>query len=157
MEKITKKFWKKKKERIEKEKERGKKESINLEKRGLQYIDDMEEEEDPFFKVEKANNSNEDKDNFLSILNKQPPNYTSEVKKEDYMKTIDNDDEEEDKDNFLSILNKPKEDANQNKENNDNNKNDKNEKDYFKELYGEVNQEELKEDNNIIENNDEKK
>jgi hypothetical protein len=143
-----------KKERIEREKQKEKKESINLEKRGLQYIDDMDEEDDPFFKVEKVK---KDKDNFLSILNKQPPNYANEVKKEDNMKTIDNDDEEEDKDNFLSILNKPKEDANQNKENNDNNKNDKNEKDYFKELYGEVNQEELKEDNNIIENNDEKK
>ena len=146
-----------KKERIEKEKEIGRKESINLEKRGLQYIDDVEEEEDPFFKVEKVKNSNEDKDNFLSILNKQPPNLPREVKKEDNMKTIDNDDEEEDKDNFLSILNKPKEDANQNKENNDNNKINKNEKDYFKELYGEVNQEELKEDNNNIENSDEKK
>ena len=146
-----------KKERIEKEKEKERKESINLEKRGLQYIDDVEEEEDPFFKVEKVKNSNEEKDNFLSILNKQPPNLPREVKKEDNMKTIDNDDEEEDKDNFLSILNKPKEDANQNKESNDNNKINKNEKDYFKELYGEVNQEELKEDNNNIENSDEKK
>jgi hypothetical protein len=151
------KVLKEKKERIEKEREKERKESINLEKRGLQYIDDMDEEDDPFFKVEKVKNSNEDKDNFLSILNKQPPNYPSEVKKEDNMKTIDNDDEEEDKDNFLSILNKPKEDANQNKENNDNNKINKNEKDYFKELYGEVNQEELKEDNNNIENSDEKK
>jgi len=84
-----------KKERIEKEKEKERKESINLEKRGLQYIDDMEEEDDPFFKVEKVNNSNEDKDNFLSILNKQPLNNTNEVKKEDNMKTIDNDNEEE--------------------------------------------------------------
>ena len=146
-----------KKERIEREKQKEKKESINLEKRGLQYIDDMDEEDDPFFKVEKVK---KDKDNFLSILNKQPPNYTNEVKKEDNMKTIDNDDEEEDKDNFLSILNKPKEDDNKDKENNDNNKNNENnenEKDYFKELYGEVNQEELNEDNNNIENSDKKK
>jgi len=146
-----------KKERIEKEKEKERKESINLEKRGLQYIDDMDEEDDPFFKVEKVKNSNEDKDNFLSILNKQPPNNTNEVKKEDNMRTIDNDDEEEDKDNFLSILNKPKEDVNIDKENNDNKKINENEKDYFKELYGEVNPEELKDDNNNIENNDEKK
>jgi len=82
------------------------------EKRGLQYIDDMDEEGDPFFKVEKVYNSNEDKDNFLSILNKQPPNNANEVKKEDNMISIHNDNEEEDKDNFLSILNKPKEDAN---------------------------------------------
>ena len=143
-----------KKERIEREKQKEKKESINLEKRGLQYIDDMDEEDDPFFKVEKVK---KDKDNFLSILNKQPPNYANEVKKEDNMKTIDNDDEEEDKDNFLSILNKPKEDDNKDKENNDNNKNNENEKDYFKELYGEVNQEELNEDNNNIENSDKKK
>ena len=147
-----------KKERIEKEKEKERKESINLEKRGLQYIDDVDEEDDPFFKVEKVNNSNEDKDkdNFLSILNKQPPNNTNEVKKEDNMRTIDNDDEEEDKDNFLSILNKPKEDANKDKENKDNNKMNKIEKDYFKELYGEVNTEELKENKNNAENSDEK-
>jgi hypothetical protein len=148
------KVFEEKKERIEKEKEKERKESINLEKRGLQYIDDGEEEDDPFFKEEKVQNSNEDKDNFLSILNKQPPNNTSEVKKEDNMKTIDNDDEEEVKDNFLSILNKPKEDANQNKENKDNNKINENEKDYFKELYGEINHEELKEDNNNIEKSD---
>ena len=92
------------------------------EKRGLQYIDDMDEEGDPFFKVEKVYNSNEDKDNFLSILNKQPPNNANEVKKEDNMISIHNDNEEEDKDNFLSILNKPKEDANTDKENNDNKK-----------------------------------
>ena len=145
-----------KKERIEKEKEKERKESINLEKRGLQYIDDMEEEDDPFFKVEKVNNSNEDKDNFLSILNKQPLNNTNEVKKEDNMKTIDNDNEEEDKDNFLSILNKPKEDDNKDKENKDNNSKNKDEKDYFKELYGEVNPEELKENKNNAENSDEK-
>ena len=150
-----KKVLEEKKERIEKEKEKEKKESINLEKRGLQYIDDIEEEEDPFFKVEKVKNSNEDKDNFLSILN-QPNPGTTEIKKEDNMKTIDNDDEEEDKDNFLSILNKPKEDVNKNMENNDNNKVNGNEKDYFKELYGEVNSEELKEENNN-ENSDEKK
>ena len=151
-----------KKERIEKEKEKEKKESINLEKRGLEAIDDNDDDDDPFFKVEKVNNSNEDKDNFLSILNKQPPNY---AKKEDNMKTIDNDDEEEeDKDNFLSILNRPKEDVNKGKENNDNNKINKNEKDFFKELYGEVNTEVIKEDNNnkdsitkeITENSDEK-
>jgi len=145
-----------KKERIEKEKEKERKESINLEKRGLQYIDDMEEEDDPFFKVEKVNNSNEDKDNFLSILNKQPLNNTNEVKKEDNMKTIDNDNEEEDKDNFLSILNKPKEDDNKDKENKDNNSKNKDEKDYFKELYGEVNPEELKENKNNAENSDKK-
>ena len=150
-----------KKERIEKEKEIKRKESINLEKRGLQYIDDIDEEEDPFdpfFKVEKVKKQNEDKedkDNFLSILNKQPPSF--EVKKEDNMKTIDNDDDEEDKDNFLSILNKPKEDVNKDKESNDNHKINENDKDYFKELYGEVYPEELNEDNNNIENSDEKK
>ena len=61
-----KKALEEKKERIEKEKE---KKGNKMEKRGLQYIHDFEEEDDPLFKVEKINLQKE-KEDFLSLLNK---------------------------------------------------------------------------------------
>ena len=151
-----------KKERIEKEKkeEKEKKGKESMKKRGLEFIDDYEDEDDPLFKVEKINTN--DKDNFLSFLNK-PDKKTNE---EDQRKTIDYDDEE-DKDNFLSILNKPHNEVK--KEENNDIKNNENEKDYFKELYGDEvdgneenkklnsdEKEKIKEENsnNIIENNE---
>ena len=157
-----KKVLNEKKERIEKEKkeEKEKKGKESMKKRGLEFIDDYEDEDDPLFKVEKINTN--DKDNFLSFLNK-PDKKTNE---EDQRKTIDYDDEE-DKDNFLSILNKPHNEVK--KEENNDIKNNENEKDYFKELYGDevdgneenkkLNSDEkdkIKEENsnNLIENNE---
>ena len=62
-----------KKERAEKEKEKDKdneKKDNKMEKRGLEYIDDFEEEDDPLFKVEKIKDLKKEKDNFLALLNK---------------------------------------------------------------------------------------
>ena len=63
-----KKALEEKKERIEKEKQLEKKEN-KMEKNGLEYIDDFEEEDDPLFKVEKINLKKE-KEDFLALLNK---------------------------------------------------------------------------------------
>ena len=64
-----------KKERAEKEKDKDKdkdneKKDNKMEKRGLEYIDDFEEEDDPLFKVEKIKDLKKEKDNFLALLNK---------------------------------------------------------------------------------------
>ena len=62
-----------KKERTEKDKDKGKdndKKDNKMEKRGLEYIDDFEEEDDPLFKVEKIKDLKKEKDNFLALLNK---------------------------------------------------------------------------------------
>ena len=81
-----------KKEQKEKEKEKNVRKSENLTKKGknngLEYIDDLDEEDDdPLFKVEKINLQKE-KDNFLAILNKP----TEELMKEkDFNKGNDDD------------------------------------------------------------------
>ena len=81
-----------KKEQKEKEKEKNVRKSNNLTKNGksngLEYIDDLDEEDDdPLFKVEKINLQKE-KDNFLAILNKP----TEELMKEkDFNKGNDDD------------------------------------------------------------------
>ena len=62
------KALKEKKERAEKEKKHSRKDS-KLDKKGVEYIDDFEEDDDPLFKVEKINLKQE-KENFLAMLNK---------------------------------------------------------------------------------------
>ena len=87
-----------KKKRLEQEKEEKdeqKKENENVENnKGIQYIDDLDDElddEDPIFKVEKINLRNE-KENFLAMLNKP----TEEVNKEKINENEnDNDNENE--------------------------------------------------------------
>ena len=67
-----KKALKEKNERIEKEKKDKKEEEKKDKKRvrkGLEFMEEYEEDDDPLFKVEKIN-SEKDKDNFLAILNK---------------------------------------------------------------------------------------
>ena len=60
-----------KKERNAKEKEKEKEKKDNkMERRGLEYIEDLEDEDDPLFKVEKIKDSQKDDDNFLAILNR---------------------------------------------------------------------------------------
>ena len=63
-------------------------------KRGLQYIDDFEDDDDvPLFKVEKVN-SQKQKENFLALLNKP----TEEVNKNDDNKDLIIDNNENDGD-----------------------------------------------------------
>jgi hypothetical protein len=60
-----------KRERNSKEKEKEKEKKDNkMERRGLEYIDDLEDEDDPLFKVEKIKDFKKDDDNFLAILNR---------------------------------------------------------------------------------------
>ena len=90
-----------KKEQKEKEKDKNVRKSENLTKKGknngLEYIDDLDEEDnDPLFKVEKINLQKE-KDNFLAILNKP----TEELMKEkDFNKGNDDDDYNNNADTF---------------------------------------------------------
>ena len=64
------KLLKEKKDKKKEEKEKMEKENeIKNKKKKIQYIDDLDEEDDPLFKVEKVNLENE-RDNFLSLLNK---------------------------------------------------------------------------------------
>ena len=61
---------KEKEEEKQKEKEKMEKENeIKNKKDKIEYIDDLDEEDDPLFKVEKVNLENE-RDNFLALLNK---------------------------------------------------------------------------------------
>ena len=68
-----------------------------MEKRGLEYIDDFENDDDPLYKVEKVNinkekeNLNKEKENFLALLNKPTEEVNAEEDNKDVM--IDNDGE----------------------------------------------------------------
>ena len=81
-----------KKERIKKEKEKEKekeKKDNKMEKRGLEYIEDFEEDNsDPLFKVEKLNDLKKEKDNFLAYLNK--PTEDVNVEEENTDVIVDN-------------------------------------------------------------------
>ena len=81
-----KKALKEKNERIEKEKKDKKEEEKKDKKRvrkGLEFMEEYEEDDDPLFKVEKIN-SEKDKDNFLAILNKP----TGEINLEEENKDV---------------------------------------------------------------------
>ena len=71
-----KKILEEKKNRVEKEKEEKQKLNEKPEPKKVEYIDDLEEEDDPLFKIEKINLQH-DKENFLALLNKP----TEEVNK----------------------------------------------------------------------------
>ena len=84
------KFLNEKKERNEKEKQKGKNEN-KIENKGLEYIDDFDEDEDPLFKVEKMNLKKE-KENFLAFLNKPTEEVNNEEENKDLIiDNIDND------------------------------------------------------------------
>ena len=92
------KALKEKKERREKERKEGHEEKDNkMEKRGLEYIDDFENDDDPLYKVEKVNVNTDKEVN----LNKEKENLNKE------------------KENFLALLNKPTEEVNAEEENKD--------------------------------------
>ena len=130
-----------KKKRIEKEKgdneSEKNKENENIENnKGIQYIDDLEDEledEDPLFKIEKINLKNE-KENFLAMLNKP----TDEVIKDNNNNEDENDDNEnneykgrfniEDLDEIDDDKNMGKNNENINEKNNIENINEENEK-----------------------------
>ncbi len=92
-----KKALEEKKERIEKEKEDKKdkenKDNKNI-RRGVEYIDDYEEEDDPLFKVDKIKDLQKEKENFLALLNK--PTEEVNKKEENIDITIDNIDKDVD-------------------------------------------------------------
>ena len=91
------KALKEKKEKKEKEEKKEGQKETKLEKRGLEYIDDFENDDDPLYKVEKVNinkekeNLNKEKENFLALLNKPTEEVNAEEDNKDVM--IDNDGE----------------------------------------------------------------
>ena len=92
------KALKEKKEKKEKEKEKkGGQKDNKMEKKGLEYIDDFENDEDPLYKVEKVK-ANKEKEG----LNKEKENLNLNKEKEDLNK---------EKENFLALLNKPTEEV----------------------------------------------
>ena len=97
-----------KKERFEKDKKAKKKDNENIENNmGLEYIDDIDvEDDDPLFKVEKIN-SNKDKDNFFSILNKPKDeiNQGNNSNNNNYNKENENIINDDKKDNILNMEN----------------------------------------------------
>jgi hypothetical protein len=97
-----------KKERFEKDKKAKKKDNENIENNmGLEYIDDIDvEDDDPLFKVEKIN-SNKDKDNFFSILNKPRDeiNQGNNSNNNNYNKENENIINDDKKDNILNMEN----------------------------------------------------
>ena len=97
-----------KKERFEKDKKAKKKDNDNIENNmGLEYIDDIDvEDDDPLFKVEKIN-SNKDKDNFFSILNKPKDeiNQGNNSNNNNYNKENENIINDDKKDNILNMEN----------------------------------------------------
>ena len=123
-----------KKAKKEKEKEKDKKEN-KIESRGLEYIDNLEEEDDTLFKVEKIDLKKE-KDNFLALLNKPTEEVNAEEENKDLIiDNIENDgdlkienigrfkelwDEEEDKEEKKEEKKDEKEKGNNKKDNNDN-------------------------------------
>ena len=94
-----------KKERLEKDKNAKKKDNEKIENNmGLEYIDDIDDDDDdPLFKVEKIN-SNKDKDNFFSILNK-PRDEINQDNNNNYNKENDNIINDDEKDNILNMEN----------------------------------------------------
>ena len=118
-----------KKERIEKEKEEKKKKEKEKEndKKGLDYIDDIEEEDDPLYKVQKVNINDlkKQKDNFLALLNKPTEEVNMEEENNDVI--VDNAEKEDDNKNeknekFKGIW---EDDEEKEKEKEDNKDNDK--------------------------------
>jgi hypothetical protein len=94
-----------KKERLEKDKNAKKKDNEKIENNmGLEYIDDIDDDDDdPLFKVEKIN-SNKDKDNFFSILNK-PRDEINQDNNNNYNKENENIINDDEKDNILNMEN----------------------------------------------------
>ena len=114
------KALKEKKETMEKEKNEEKKEN-KMEKRGLEYIDDFEDDDDPLFKVEKLS-LNKEKENFLAMLNKP----TEEVNTEEENKDIIIDNTENDGDFKTEHIGRFKELWDEDEDKEKNNENEKN-------------------------------
>ena len=137
-----------KKERMEKAKEKDKKEKKS-EKKGLEYIDDPEEDDDPLFKVEKIN-LHKEKENFLALLNKP----TEEVNNEEDNKDVILDNIENDGDFKEGQLGRFKElwdedeDKEEKKEENNNEKNDDNKEENNKNVIDSENKEDKNEKSN---------
>ena len=127
------KFLNEKKERNEKEKQKGKNEN-KIENKGLEYIDDFDEDEDPLFKVEKMNLKKE-KENFLAFLNKPTEEVNNEEENKDLI--IDNIDNDGDFKTgkigrFKELWDDDDEDKEENKEENKEEKNDEKNKENSK-------------------------
>ena len=114
------KVLKEKKEKKEKEKSEVKKDN-RKEKKGLgsEYIDDLEEDDDPLFKVEKIN-LNKEKENFLAMLNKPTEELNNEEENKDII--IDNENEGELKTEYIGRFKELWNEEDDNKEKNNENK-----------------------------------